>query len=466
MPGFKDLGVVFEQRTTDPVVPASDRVVVYQLNDGSTNVLFPNGDKKRLDNTLVEAAIAAISGNLGTVYHGVVDCIVNQLTYTITHPSINVLTDVPVASLIVPMSGSTLAVHGIFNRTATSFDVVLSDEPDSTDFKISWMLVSSSGFVLTNDSQYVHKTGNESISGYKTFENDLTINGKLTVTGLIDPTGLELVPQATNPGIVAENTLWLNSADSNKLYIGTQAVGTSGGGGGGGFDPNAVSITGNQTIDGSKTFLQYTQFDGGLVSQTDANFNSDVQFSNGSVVFNNGGAVYFRSETAFSDQADVQFEKPFTTYGTKTTPSVSGTFGSTSNLVWVNQDDNKLYYQNAIISSGGIGNWVVGSTTVDSTDIGTPTEVNIDAGLTTSHDISLQGYGLVNTPTNMQNGQAINILMTQDLAPYDWDIQYSSSIEFPLGIPVVPSSGSESTTIITLLKVRNRYFATGLVEFL
>ena len=59
------------------------------------------------------------------------------------------------------------------------------------------------------------------------------ITGKLDVDGLIDPTGLELTPQGSNPGGVAANTLWLNSGDSNKLYQGSSAVGGSGGGGSG-----------------------------------------------------------------------------------------------------------------------------------------------------------------------------------------------------------------------------------------
>jgi len=47
------------------------------------------------------------------------------------------------------------------------------------------------------------------------------ITGKLTVDGLIDPTGLELDPVAANPGGVAANTLWLNSGDANKLMQGS-----------------------------------------------------------------------------------------------------------------------------------------------------------------------------------------------------------------------------------------------------
>jgi microcystin-dependent protein len=61
--------------------------------------------------------------------------------------------------------------------------------------------------------------------------SELTIAGKLTVGGLIDPTGLELTPVAANPGIIPNNTLWTNSADSNRLYYGNAPVGTGGGDG-------------------------------------------------------------------------------------------------------------------------------------------------------------------------------------------------------------------------------------------
>jgi uncharacterized coiled-coil protein SlyX len=72
MAGFQNFGVVFEQRATDPALPSAGKVILYQLNDGSTNVLYPNGSKIRLDNTLVEAQLASLSGQVvslsGMVY--------------------------------------------------------------------------------------------------------------------------------------------------------------------------------------------------------------------------------------------------------------------------------------------------------------------------------------------------------------------------------------------------------------
>lgn len=55
-----------------------------------------------------------------------------------------------------------------------------------------------------------------------------TVNGKLTVTGLLDPTGLELTPVAANPGGTAANTLWLDSGDSNALKWGANKLATQG----------------------------------------------------------------------------------------------------------------------------------------------------------------------------------------------------------------------------------------------
>jgi len=51
---------------------------------------------------------------------------------------------------------------------------------------------------------------------------NLEVVDKLTVGGLIDPTGLQLTPTATNPG--DSYTIWSNSADSNALYFGASSV--------------------------------------------------------------------------------------------------------------------------------------------------------------------------------------------------------------------------------------------------
>lgn len=52
----------------------------------------------------------------------------------------------------------------------------------------------------------------------------IEIPNKLTVDGLIDPTGLELTAVAANPGGTAANTLWLDSTASDKLKHGSELV--------------------------------------------------------------------------------------------------------------------------------------------------------------------------------------------------------------------------------------------------
>jgi hypothetical protein len=54
----------------------------------------------------------------------------------------------------------------------------------------------------------------------------LSVGGKLTVEGLIDPTGLELTPRPSNPGGTAANTLWMNNGDS-RLYHGADKLALS-----------------------------------------------------------------------------------------------------------------------------------------------------------------------------------------------------------------------------------------------
>jgi hypothetical protein len=54
--------------------------------------------------------------------------------------------------------------------------------------------------------------------------NELTINGKLTVSGLIDPTGMVFTPQAVNPEATNPlDTIWINSEDGH-LYRGDRDV--------------------------------------------------------------------------------------------------------------------------------------------------------------------------------------------------------------------------------------------------
>lgn len=116
-------------------------------------------------------------------------------------------TIVPTESAIYAYNADSSAWVRMFNSTTTS---------TSSDGVAGRVQLSdgSSGF-----------TSSANLS-FNTSLNELTVNGKLTVTGLIDPTGLELTPQSSNPvtGVTAGNTLWLNTSDSNRLYQGSTKI--------------------------------------------------------------------------------------------------------------------------------------------------------------------------------------------------------------------------------------------------
>lgn len=90
----------------------------------------------------------------------------------------------------------------IFNANVWSPIQIGTSAPPSTDNAIARFnglsgQLQNSGVLLDDD---------DNLSGI----NDLTMDGKLTVGGLIDPTGLELVPVENNPGITPANTIWLD----------------------------------------------------------------------------------------------------------------------------------------------------------------------------------------------------------------------------------------------------------------
>jgi hypothetical protein len=63
---------------------------------------------------------------------------------------------------------------------------------------------------------------------------DTIVTGKLTVTGIIDPTGLELVPQLSNPGSPGQPTIWVGSTGNELMFTdaGGKSVASSGPGSG------------------------------------------------------------------------------------------------------------------------------------------------------------------------------------------------------------------------------------------
>ena len=86
-------------------------------------------------------------------------------------------------------------------------------------------------------SQGVYRSPRHASGPMPKITGNFNITGKLDVGGLIDPTGLELTPIASNPGGTAANTIWIDSDDS-LLYFGSNAVAVGAAG-----DITGVTIT-------------------------------------------------------------------------------------------------------------------------------------------------------------------------------------------------------------------------------
>ena len=86
-------------------------------------------------------------------------------------------------------------------------------------------------------SQGIYRSPRHASGPMPKITGNFNITGKLDVGGLIDPTGLELTPIASNPGGTAANTIWIDSDDS-LLYFGSDAVAVGAAG-----DITGVTIT-------------------------------------------------------------------------------------------------------------------------------------------------------------------------------------------------------------------------------
>ena len=105
-----------------------------------------------------------------------------------------------------------------------------------------------------------------------------TINGKLTVTGLIDPTGLELTPVSANPGGVAANTIWQDSANSNQWKIGANRVVDAGNiatiAGGAGFITDLSGFTTSDLTEGTNQYHTTARARAAISATGDLSYNS------------------------------------------------------------------------------------------------------------------------------------------------------------------------------------------------
>jgi len=116
-------------------------------------------------------------------------------------------------------------IQGSWNFSQLSDGVYVSLMSDTfpitpSSGKINEIQLSAAGGAFTSDSKLT----------WASATSELIVDGKLTVTGLIDPTGMEFTAVASNPSTAnPTKTIWVNN--SGALMFGASAVGGGGGSG-------------------------------------------------------------------------------------------------------------------------------------------------------------------------------------------------------------------------------------------
>jgi hypothetical protein len=128
--------------TTDSLSAAIDN-----LGDRVTTLeVSSNNHEVRIDN--LESSVDTIANSLSSIMQGKIVCDTTNYKYSVVHPSLDIASSFPMISLTVPTSSSVLYIQGVTNRSATGFDIVLSDVPDVMGYEINWTMPLSGSAVV------------------------------------------------------------------------------------------------------------------------------------------------------------------------------------------------------------------------------------------------------------------------------------------------------------------------------
>jgi hypothetical protein len=113
---------------------------INDVSDWQNSFSLVAGDNiqiSELDN--VYTISASISGDENVGIYGIEPIPIDQDTVSISHPNMDVSIP-PIITLSVPTANSDLTVLGVFNRSETGFDVVLSGVVDVSGYFINWAI--------------------------------------------------------------------------------------------------------------------------------------------------------------------------------------------------------------------------------------------------------------------------------------------------------------------------------------
>lgn len=244
---------------------------------------------------------------------------------------------------------------------------------------------------------------------------NLYVTGKLTVDGLIDPTGLALTPVAANPGGgLATSTLWVNTGDSNKLYFGATAAG-GGGGIGGSIADGQIAFGAGTDITGETDFI-WNPTNKQIDIFTNIDAGAGVSVSNDSVG-ESGTSGYLLSTMAGSFNMRLYGPGvPGTIYGGRNLAGLSRIESASTNMLIDAQSIIELVGQNYISFSLGDLTAPIVNVTTGGVTIGNGTSVSLsvsnlalNGGIIYANELGT----LVNASSFAFNGQTAAITLDQ-----------------------------------------------------
>jgi len=278
---------------------------------GGVTANKPNVESSDADDasTMPSAGIVTNQIGAGSAGYMAISGVINGL-------SLSIITDES------PSAGDTLYVSTTVGKLTVTKPTGASELIQNVGRIIS---INGGNFrMAVNNIGRTNDVPNTILADTATFTNDVNIGGKLTVTGLIDPTGLELTPVANNPGGAAANTIWIDSDDS-AWKIGSNEVVDTGnvdtlvanaGFYSAGDNISVGTITTSDTDLVNK--LVYVNGSGGLDPVT---IGTGVAFSAGTLSATGAGGTVTSVGTTLSG---------LSVSNSTTTPSLTGTLGLSS----------------------------------------------------------------------------------------------------------------------------------------
>ena len=142
--------------------------------------------------------------------NGQIPCSTGISVYQINHSGIDINTSYPIVSLETPAISSTLFVQSITERTSAGFKVVLSGMPSNDNYKINWIIGTSSSTPTTISNEQIPLIF--SVSSYPYYVDLNYVPTKYIANNIVGTIkSWEIISENGTPGNV-DVSVWYNAA--------------------------------------------------------------------------------------------------------------------------------------------------------------------------------------------------------------------------------------------------------------